>query len=299
MKMRRFLAAITLFAAALMVAASTASADVARYQLQHGTITVTWAGSLVHDFTVDLNPCDGSFTGTGTSDQGALQVREHVTGALTADHFSFYSTYDDDMPLYGDYWWTYDGPRTGGLGSDFFGAHFAVNSVAFNLVNVSDFKNHGEYVKTMGGGADAAHACIGMPVVSQPLEWSTTGAVDSASATGTNVALPRPGTYRIDVNGTWDNGVWYGVDAEWVQQADLSWAQGWPGYPTVDFGDLQVNGQFVDWGAYSSAHSYTYTGAFPTMAVNLAVWDSWSDLVTDGHTDNVGSLAYTITYVGP
>ncbi len=31
----------------------------------------------------------------------------------------------------------------------------------------SNYKNHGDYVKTMGGGADAAHSCIGMPIVSR------------------------------------------------------------------------------------------------------------------------------------
>ena len=30
--------------------------------------------------------------------------------------------------------------------------------------NTSDWKNHGQYVKAMGGGADAAHSCIGMPI---------------------------------------------------------------------------------------------------------------------------------------
>ena len=32
------------------------------------------------------------------------------------------------------------------------------------FTNTSTFKNHGEYVSSMGGGADAAHSCIGMPI---------------------------------------------------------------------------------------------------------------------------------------
>ena len=28
----------------------------------------------------------------------------------------------------------------------------------------SNYKNHGEYVKAMGGGSDAAHSCIGKPI---------------------------------------------------------------------------------------------------------------------------------------
>ena len=31
-------------------------------------------------------------------------------------------------------------------------------------VTTSNFKNHGEYVSSMGGGDDAAHSCIGMPI---------------------------------------------------------------------------------------------------------------------------------------
>jgi hypothetical protein len=30
--------------------------------------------------------------------------------------------------------------------------------------NASNLKNHGDYVSSMGGGADAAHSCIGMPI---------------------------------------------------------------------------------------------------------------------------------------
>jgi hypothetical protein len=28
---------------------------------------------------------------------------------------------------------------------------------------MSNFKNHGDYVSSQGGGDDAAHSCIGMP----------------------------------------------------------------------------------------------------------------------------------------
>ena len=28
----------------------------------------------------------------------------------------------------------------------------------------SNYKNHGDYVSSMGGGSDAAHSCIGMPI---------------------------------------------------------------------------------------------------------------------------------------
>jgi hypothetical protein len=35
------------------------------------------------------------------------------------------------------------------------------------FTNLTNYKNHGEYVKAMGGGDDAAHSCIGMPINSK------------------------------------------------------------------------------------------------------------------------------------
>ena len=31
-------------------------------------------------------------------------------------------------------------------------------------VTTTNFKNHGDYVNSHGGGSDAAHSCIGMPI---------------------------------------------------------------------------------------------------------------------------------------
>ena len=35
---------------------------------------------------------------------------------------------------------------------------------ATTTTNTSNYQNHGEYVKAQGGGSDAAHSCIGMPI---------------------------------------------------------------------------------------------------------------------------------------
>ena len=32
------------------------------------------------------------------------------------------------------------------------------------FTNTSNYKNHGDYVSSQGGGSDAAHSCIGMPI---------------------------------------------------------------------------------------------------------------------------------------
>lgn len=31
-------------------------------------------------------------------------------------------------------------------------------------IATTNYKNHGEYVSSVGGGSDAAHSCIGMPI---------------------------------------------------------------------------------------------------------------------------------------
>jgi hypothetical protein len=32
------------------------------------------------------------------------------------------------------------------------------------ITGTSDYKNHGDFVSSQGGGDDAAHSCIGMPI---------------------------------------------------------------------------------------------------------------------------------------
>lgn len=190
------------------------------------------------------------------------------------------------------------------------------------VMTSKDKGDHGKYVITDSIPGNAAGAyyvqayatvddrTIVSDCVLVPVAWSTTGTIDSASATGATVTLPRAGTYRIDVSGTWDNGPWWGVDADYVQQCPAggglwdgvsadgwcpggvqpdAWLATWPGY--ANFGNVMVNGSYATWGAFSASHAYSLQMPLGT-SVNLTVFDS-------GYTDNVGSLAYTITYVGP
>ncbi len=36
--------------------------------------------------------------------------------------------------------------------------------VSATTADLTHFKNHGDYVSSQGGGSDAAHSCIGMPI---------------------------------------------------------------------------------------------------------------------------------------
>jgi hypothetical protein len=129
------------------------------------------------------------------------------------------------------------------------------------------------------------------------------GTVDSASQAGTTVSLPMAGKYRINVSGTWQNSSWGPVDAEytsidnWTTPVD---GFNQPGYDLgPNFGDLQVGSQFVNWGAYSPTHTYSYTGALPAGSLNLAVFDGQNGAQEPSwYADNNGSLNFTITYLG-
>ena len=69
--MKKFNLAVALAAVATMAVASSASAGVVeRYQGQNATLTVELVDyGFVHSFSVVVDPCDFSFTGTGVSAQ--------------------------------------------------------------------------------------------------------------------------------------------------------------------------------------------------------------------------------------
>lgn len=315
-EMRKLAVLLAAFAAA--VVAAPASADVARYQFQTATFAVTqpagtvgqWAAVWTHKIAVTIDPCDQTFTGTaaqyapGTAPPSPPAYTETVTGSLGAGTISMDFVRSDGVR------WS----LTNALYQPFVNLAKSVPAVPWALeakvtpltiTGTSDWKNHGEYVKSLGGGVDAAHSCIGMPITEPAaFQWSATGSVDSASTSGTTVTLPVAGTYRIDVMGTWTNDGWGWLDAEYTDNGAGGYANGFDrnGYLLGEgFGDLQVNGQFVDWGAYSSVHVYTL--AMPLAGtVKLAVFDGNSNppaAVMPWYGDNSGSLTYAITYLGP
>lgn len=292
--MRRFILAAAVTAATTIVLAAPASADVARYQTQSATLTAdVLGGAYVHTYAITINPCDGTFVGAASA--GSVVPDETVTGTLT-DALSI----DFDGLYPSGYAWSYTGPLTGGTGNGPDGQTFSVVFALTNVVATSDWKNHGQYVKATGGGSDAAHSCLGKPI---PYSWSQSGTIASTLA-GSGVTLPVAGWYRIDVTGTWTNGGYGWVDAEYTNDGAGGYADGFDRNGFLlgpNFGDLMVGGAFVDWGAYSTDHAYSYTGSFAAGALNLAlaVFDGEAGVPVAGwYGDNTGSLSYTITFVG-
>ena len=176
---RRFYAVAVAVAVAAMSAfmvVGTSSADVARYQTQTYTFTAIqpygavgqWQNVWTHNFTVTVNPCDGTFTGTGEQfDNNNNSVyTEDVTGSFSGGKVSLTATRND-----GVVWSLTDAP------TDNSSVTLATTNPPVNwpvefkvsppqLSDATHYKNHGDYVSQMGGGADAAHSCIGMAVVS-------------------------------------------------------------------------------------------------------------------------------------
>lgn len=295
--MKRWMITAAVAAVASMALAATASADVPRYQTETATLTVALQGphlGKIHTFTVTRSQCDGSFVGTGSGNSAAGGATETIVGSFVDGNLSFSAVYGTFIP---GYTWTYDGPLSGGGAHDSLGGHFDVTA-SFTVTATSNWKNHGEYVKSQGGGSDAAHSCLGKPI---PYSWSASGTID-ATAAGTAVTLPVAGEYRIDVSGTWTNGQWGWVDAEYTNDGAGGYADGFDraGYLLgANFGDLMVGGAFVNWGAYSALHAYSYTGSFAAGALNLTVFDGEGGVAIPGwYGDNTGGLDYTVTYVG-
>jgi hypothetical protein len=173
--LKKLILAAAVAALATMAVASSASAGVERYQTSKGTLTVNLPslGNLVHTFQVEMNPCDNSFTGAGSSVQSIpWPINEKIEGSLKDGKLSFEATYGPEAgqfpgwEQFAGYKWFTTAPGTAetltatdSLGTAPFQAKWTLTSMT-----TSNYKNHGEYVSSQGGGSDAAHSCIGMPI---------------------------------------------------------------------------------------------------------------------------------------
>jgi len=157
---KRWIFAVAVAALAIMAVASSASAGgVERYQTTTGTLTLNvLGGAYVHTFNITKNPCDNSFSGTGGI--ASLGLEEKVNGTLNGQNIKITGDY---LTYFTPYTWAYDGPMAGGNTTDTLGRELPV-TLQFNQTGTSNYKNHGEYVSSQGGGSDAAHSCIGMPI---------------------------------------------------------------------------------------------------------------------------------------
>jgi hypothetical protein len=158
---RRILIALT--SVGLLVGVAAAPAIAApygpdRYQTTTTNYTILVLGTYTHNYVVTFNPCDGTIAITGSTPEGSgYYTTETVTGALAGGVITFSSTYVG--PHDPGYTWSGSFPVGGGALS---GMYWGTVTAA--PTESTAYKNHGEYVADAGGGADAAHSCIGMPI---------------------------------------------------------------------------------------------------------------------------------------
>ncbi|MDP9483013.1 MAG: hypothetical protein M3P84_07300 [Chloroflexota bacterium] len=138
-----------------------AGSGVQRYQVATTSYTVAVLDTYIHTFVVSVNPCDMSLAITGSTpvDSG-YYTTETVTGTLAGGVISFDATYDG--PYSPGFAWSGSFPVGGGTLSGLY-----TGTVTAAPTTFSDYKNHGDYVSSMGGGRDAAHSCIGKPITSR------------------------------------------------------------------------------------------------------------------------------------
>jgi hypothetical protein len=175
-KVKKIFLAVAVAAVASTAVIASASAGVERYQSQTATFTVTqpagqvgqWGNVWTHDYQVKVNPCNGTFTGTGKvygEDQnGKFSDSETISGTFAKDSVSLTATRNSDNLEYR----LVDAPfgDTVTIATLKVQVPWKIEMKVTNPIftNTSNFKNHGGYVSSQGGGFDAAHSCIGMPV---------------------------------------------------------------------------------------------------------------------------------------
>ena len=172
--MKKIILAAAVAALAVMAIASSASADVARYQMQSMTITAVqpegavgqWNNVWTHTYKVELNPCDGSFSGFGSM-SGTVNgpySSETIKGHLDGDAISFTANRPDGVEYSLSSAPLNDNSKVTMATSTPTVPWALEFKVIATKSNMSNYKNHGDYVNSQGGGSDAAHSCIGMPI---------------------------------------------------------------------------------------------------------------------------------------
>lgn len=147
-----------------------AAGAVSRYQVETLTINATLEAfvSTNHTYSVTLNPCTDTFSGTGAVQVGATWLAiETISGTYDGSTLSFYASYPTPSPnvAYG----INDVPVVSGSFSgtgyrDYFpGTRSWPVTGTVTVTATTDYANHGAYVSA-DPGADAAHSCVGMPI---------------------------------------------------------------------------------------------------------------------------------------
>ena len=150
------------------VAMAPAVADVPRYQSMTFSLhTDVGPGIDAHNYAMAYNPCDGTVVGTGGDTVVGYDEEllcSLVGNALSCDGLIIGSIYDGQTYTYAA---NLDLTGIPTIGTTVFAGFPYPTSFAVSNVANSTWKNHGAFVSANPDKNDAAHSCIGMPIVSQ------------------------------------------------------------------------------------------------------------------------------------
>lgn len=146
------------------------------------------------------------------------------------------------------------------------------------------------------------------PTLPQPPLLVETLNLDAAQPLGvtSTTSLTLGQFYRLEITGTWTNrGGTDTVDADYTSYdafatPGLDGDPAWTVFGLTDYWnllDVQVNSAFVNWGAYTPSHQYTYDLAGTGSPVTLLVFDGIPETNTPNpgwYTDNSGSLTVNL-----
>jgi hypothetical protein len=173
--MKRLFFAVALAAVAAFMVAGAASADVPRYQTQTATFTVTqpygvvgqWTNIWKHDYTVTVNPCDGTFEGTGklSNNVDTFTDTETISGTFNKTSVSLTATRPSDGLVYDLAAAPFGDTVTLATTTPSVPWEIEMKVTKPVFTNTSNYRNHGDYV-SHSGDAGAAHSCIGKPIQS-------------------------------------------------------------------------------------------------------------------------------------
>ena len=133
-----------------------------------------WDDVWKHTYNVTLNPCDGSFTGTGQAigtGYPGIYTNETITGNFDGTTVSYLAKYVAPSERSASY--AVNGPISKSLiatawNADGTKVDTAPNVLEFNvsqtMTPLAPVKNHGDFVSQSPDKNDAAHSCIGMPI---------------------------------------------------------------------------------------------------------------------------------------
>ena len=157
------LVGVALLATLTAGSALAASGGVARNQVMTNDYHLMIGAN--HTWHVVITPCNGSVVATGSQD--VYETQEAITASLSADGASitFRSAYVGGWGGSPYSWWgTFLVAGGTFTAYDSAGGVYPGVTVTVEHASVSTWANHGAYVSAMGGGDEAAHSCIGMPL---------------------------------------------------------------------------------------------------------------------------------------